>query len=136
VLVATVIMAVAVAGLMSAIQTSLRSASRLTDYDRAVLLGRQKMDELLISIKLPRLTPIEGAWDPATTGGLPVSSRARLTPLEAPPNAGPGTRFLERLDLEISWPGQDQKRRSFSLEGFRSEVLTADDIGAGLGAPR
>lgn len=49
VLVATLVMAIAVAGLMSAISGSLRNAARLTDHDRAALLGRQKMDELLIS---------------------------------------------------------------------------------------
>ncbi len=49
VMVATLIMAIAVAGLMGAISTSLRNAARLTDHDRAVLLGHQKMDELLIA---------------------------------------------------------------------------------------
>jgi len=54
VLVATLVMAIAVAGLMSAISSSLRNAVRLTDHDRAVLLGRQKMDELLLATGLEK----------------------------------------------------------------------------------
>jgi general secretion pathway protein I len=133
VLVATVIMAVAITGLMSAISTSLRSAARLTDYDRAVLFGRQKMDELLIAAKLPKLTPFEGTWDDTITGGLPIYWRARLTPFEMPPNAGPGAQFLERIQLEIWWMNQDQ-RRSFALEGFRHSILTPEDMAAVPGA--
>lgn len=133
VLVATVIMAVAITGLMSAISTSLRSAARLTDYDRAVMLGRQKMDELLIAVKLPKMTPFEGTWDEANTGGLPIAWRARLTPFEVPPNPGPGTQYLERIQLEIFWTNQD-RQRSFTLEGFRHATLTPDDMAAVLGA--
>jgi len=132
VLVATVIMAVAITGLMSAISTSLRSAARLTDYDRAVMLGRQKMDELLIAAKLPKLTPFEGSWDETITGGPPISWRARLSPFEMPPNAGPGTAFLEHIQLEIWWMNQDQ-RRSFTLEGFRRSILRPEDMAAVTG---
>jgi general secretion pathway protein I len=133
VLVATVIMAVAITGLMSALTTSLRSAARLTDYDRAVQLGRQKMDELLIGVKLPKMVPFEGAWDPALTGGQPIAWRARLSAFEVPPHAGPGAAFLERIQLEIFWNNQDHPR-SFTLEGFRQAKLTPDDIAAGEGA--
>ena len=47
VLVATVILAVAIAGLMSALSGSLRVAGRLTDYDRAAMLARRKMEEII-----------------------------------------------------------------------------------------
>jgi len=132
VLVATLIMAIAVTGLLSALTTSLHSAARLTDYDRAVLLARQKMDELLIANKLPKLTPFDGTWDPALTGGQPMGWRARLTPYEMTPNAGPGAPFLERIQLEIWWMNRDQKR-TFALEGFRRSILTPEDIPAGAG---
>lgn len=131
VLVATVIMAVAVVGLLSALSTSLRNAARLTDYDRAVLLGRQKMDELLIANKLPKLTPFEGTWEPNLTGGLPIVWRARLTPFEMPPNAGPGASILERIQLEILWKNGDRER-TFTLEGFRRGTLTPEDVTAGV----
>jgi len=129
-MVATVVMAVAITGLMAAISSSLRNAARLTDYDRAVQLGRQKMDELLIASKLPKMIPFEGAWDPELTGGQTITWRARLSGFEVPPHPGPGTAILERVQLEISWMTQD-KSRSFTLEGFRRTVLTPDDIAAG-----
>ena len=132
VLVATLIMAVAVTGLLSAISTSLRSASRLTDYDRATLLARQKMDELLIAKGLPKLTTIEGGWEPEVTGGVNMGWRARLTPFEMPPSASPGVPFLERVELEIWWMNGNQ-RRTFMLEGFRRAVLTPQDLPGGAG---
>src|SRR5882724_10741017 len=84
VLVATVIMAIAITGLLSALSTSLRSAARLTEYDRAALLGRQKMDELLIATKVQKLVPFEGAWGPEVAGDLHAGWRARISPFEMP----------------------------------------------------
>lgn len=132
VLVATLIMAVAITGLLSSLSTSLRSAARLTDYDRAALLARQKMDELLISSKVQKLTPFEGTWGREVIGDLHAGWRARLAPFEMPPGAGPGTPFLERIELEIWWMNGDQ-RRSFRLEGFRRAILTPQDAAAGVG---
>jgi len=130
VLVATLIMALAVTGLLSALSTSLRSAGRLTDYDRAALLARQKMDELMIATKVPKLTPFEGTWGPEVTGGLQTGWRARITPFEAPPGTNIGQPFLERIELEIWWMNAD-KRRSFQIEGFRRSIMTPEDVAAG-----
>ena len=47
-LVATLIMGMAVVGLLSAISTSMRNAARLTDYDRVAMLARAQMDALLL----------------------------------------------------------------------------------------
>lgn len=121
-LVATLIMGIAVVGLLANISTSLRNAARLTAYDRAAVLARQRMDELLLDQRLPKLTPIEGSFDPAVTGGGEAGWRARITPFEMPPNAGPGTEILERVELEIWWMSAG-KRRSLSLEGFRKGRL-------------
>ncbi len=132
VLVATLIMAVAVTGLLSALSTSLRNASRLTDYDRAALLARQKMDELLIATRVPKLTPFEGTWGPEVTGGLQSGWRARVTPFEVPPGVSVGAAYLERIELEIWWMYGEQ-RRTFRIEGYRRSVLTPEDVAAGLG---
>ena len=48
VLVATLIMGIAVAGILSGMAGASRNAARLTDIDRATLLAKQKMDELLL----------------------------------------------------------------------------------------
>jgi general secretion pathway protein I len=128
-LVATLIMAIAVAGLMSAISTSLRNAARLTDHDRAVLLGHQKMDELLIATGLDKGVPFEGTWGPEVTGGSDMGWRARLTPFEVPKGGGVGRPFIERVELEIWWMNGTQ-RRSFQLQGFHRALLTRPDLGA------
>ena len=132
VLVATLIMAIAVTGLLSALSTSLRSAARLTEYDRAALLAHQKMDELLLATRLQKIAIIEGTWAPELTGDMQIGWRARITPFEAPPGAGVGTPFLERVELEIWWMNGEQ-RKTFALEGFRRAVMTADDVAAGVG---
>ena len=132
VLVATLIMALAVTGLLSALSTSLRSASRLTDYDRATLLAHQKMDELMIATKAPRLAFFEGTWSPDVTAGLPMGWRARITPFEMTPGAAVGAPFLERIELEIWWMYGEQ-RRNFQVEGYRRSIMTPDLVAAGVG---
>ena len=119
VLVATTIMGVAVVTLLSALSTSVRNATRLTDYDRAALLARAKMDALLIDPALPRQTVLENALEPALLGGAKGGWRAQVTPFEQ----GPGERLgLERIQLEIWWMAGTQ-RRSFGLDGYRRMVL-------------
>ncbi len=136
VLVATLIMAIAVAGLMSAISSSLRNAARLTDHDRAALLGRQKMDELLIASGLEKGVPFEGTWGPEVTGGREMGWVARLTPFEIPRGSrGTGAPFIERVELEIWWMN-GTRRQSFRLEGFHRSVMTRADVallGSGAG---
>ncbi len=129
VLVATVVMAIAVGGLMSAISSSLRNAARLTDHDRAALLGRQKMDELLVAAGLEKGVPFQGTWGPEVTGSMQMGWIARLTPFEIPRGAAPGTPFIERVELEIWWMVGPQ-RRSFRLDGFRRSVMTPADRAA------
>lgn len=127
VLIATLIMAIAVAGLMGAISTSLRNAARLTDHDRAVLLGHQKMDELLLATGLEKGVPFQGTWGPEATGGGEMGWLARLTPFEVPKGAGLGQPFIERVELEVWWMNGAQ-RRSFRLEGFHRARLTKEDL--------
>jgi general secretion pathway protein I len=117
-LVATTIMGIAVVGLLANISASLGNAARLTSYDRAALLARQKMDELLLDRHLPTQVRLEGGFDPALTGGVEAGWRAQLTPFESPPNARPGVEVLERLELEIWWIS-GARRRTLALEGFR-----------------
>jgi len=133
VLIATLIMAIAVAGLMGAISTSLRNAARLTDHDRAVQLGRQKMDELLIASGLEKGVPFQGTWGPEVTGGSQMGWIARLTPFEIPKGRGIGQAFVERVELEIWWMNGPQ-RRFFKLEGYHRAILTNADLLAATSA--
>ena len=113
VLVATLIMGIAVVGLLAAISTSLRNADRLSEYDRAALAAKRKMDELLLEPGLRKFEGIEGPLE-FLGGGW----RARLTPFEAPPQAAPGSPGLDRLELEVWWMSGERKR-SVALEGYR-----------------
>src|ERR1700691_1610076 len=116
-------MAIAVAGLMSAISSSLRNAARLTDHDRAALLGRQKMDELLVATGLEKGQAFQGTWGPEVTEGMQIGWIARLTPFDMPPAPRAlGMPFIERVELEIWWMNGPQ-RRSFRLDGFRRSVM-------------
>ena len=47
-MVATIIMAIAIVGLLSGISGATRNAARLRDYDRAVQLARLRMNDLLV----------------------------------------------------------------------------------------
>jgi type II secretion system protein I len=126
VLVATLIMGIAVAGILSGMAGAARNAARLTDYDRATLLAKQKMDELLINRDAPRNQDIAAEFDPALTGGVRTGWRARVTPFEATPGARGRSWDLDRVELEIWW-FSGPTRHSFSLEGFRRNMLREGD---------
>jgi general secretion pathway protein I len=129
VMVATAIMGIAVVGLLSGISQSLRNADRVTDYDRAALLARSKMDDLLLNYQLPKGTVIADEFPRAVLGGKEGGWRARITPFDFPPKPAPGTEIVERISMEIWWktaPGE----RKFNLEGFRTDFLRPEDIAA------
>lgn len=133
-LVATALMGVAVAGLLAALSASLRNAARLTDHDRAALVARRKVEELLLDPRLARFQPVEGVLTPADGSGLRGGWRARLTPFETPPNPAPGQSILERLECEIWWM-EGSRRRSYRLEAYRTAVLRTEDVQAGAIQP-
>ena len=124
VLVATVIMAIAIAGLLSALTTSMYNAARLTDHDRAATLARQQMNELLVAKQIPKGTALQGAFDPAVTGGRSCGWTGVVTLFEAPSSAAEGDPSLDRIHLEV-WCGDGDNRRTFTLEGFRRGLVTA-----------
>jgi general secretion pathway protein I len=131
VLVASVIMAIAVAGVLSALSTSMRNEARLTDYDRSAMLARRKMDELLTERKLPRFVLLEGRWDPSLTNNRESGWRARIQPWEMLPNVGPGAQVLDRIELEVWWM-EGERRKIFTLEGFRRGKLGESDAAAAV----
>jgi type II secretory pathway pseudopilin PulG len=125
-IVATTIMGIAVAGLMSGISTSTRNAARLRDYDRVVQLARLRMNGLLADPAAPR----EGTFDPDVSGGLPCGWSARVSVAEsATATPAPGDWVLDRILLEVWWMSGSQ-RRTFPLEGYRRRKLRAGDSGA------
>jgi general secretion pathway protein I len=125
-IVATTIMGIAVAGLMSGISNSTRNAARLRDYDRVVQLARLRMNTLLADPRAPR----EGLFDPELTGGLECGWRAQVAVAEAAtPAPQPGDWVLDHIQLEVWWMSGGQ-RRSFPLETYRRRKLRPGESGA------
>lgn len=127
VLVASVVMALAVGGLLTNLSTSLRNGSRLTDIDRASMIARAKMDELLLQAKLPHNSEVGGALNPAMTGWPQGGWRVVVEPYDIPPGSGPGSNIVERLRLEIWW-NTNGNRRSFPLETYRAGRMLPGDV--------
>jgi general secretion pathway protein I len=130
-MVATVILAVAVVGVMAGISGALRNAARLTSYDRAVQLARQRMNDLLLDDRLPRNSVVEGPFDPQQAGGLDAGWRARVTLFEKPPALIVGEMGIDRIELEVWWVSGAQ-RRTFALDGYRPHALRAGDFTPGV----
>jgi general secretion pathway protein I len=130
VLVASVIMAVAVTGVLANLRTSLSNAARLSERDRAAILARRQMDTLVASRTLAKGMPFGGAWPAELTGGMPAGWQAVVAPFETNTLAGaalaPGQRFVERIELTVWW-GPPESRRSLQLETFRTAVATPAD---------
>jgi general secretion pathway protein I len=118
-IVATLIMAIAVVGLLGSISGAVRNAARLRDYDRVVQLGRLRMNDILAD----PAAPLTGTFDADLTGGLSAGWAAQIAPFEAPPTPVPGAIALDHVRLEIWWMTADQ-RRTFTMEGLRTRVLT------------
>lgn len=129
VLVATLIMGIAVAGVLAGLAGASRNAARLSEYDHATMLAKQKMDELLMDRAAPRNQQIQGTFDPVLSNGLPMGWNARVAPFEALPGGG-GSWAVDRIELEIWWmggAGPTAVRRSFQLEGFRRNTIQGSD---------
>jgi len=123
VLVATVIMGIAVAGLIGGLSQSVKNASRLGDYDRAAMLARTKMNDLLLEVNLPFEGSVSGQFDAEQSGGAQAGWRASLRPFEAPPLAGPGATIMQEVALEIWWQPYYGTRRTMQLTGYRPTMI-------------
>jgi general secretion pathway protein I len=118
VLVATVVMGIAVTGLIVGLSQSVKNASRLADYDRAAMLARTKMNDLLADVNLPFEGSIQGTFD-AGEAPIPAGWNAVLRPFDLPPGAGPGSYILQQIALQIWWQPPAGTRRNLQLEGYR-----------------
>jgi len=118
VLVATVVMGIAVTGLIVGLSQSVKNASRLADYDRAAMLARTKMNDLLLDVTLPFEGQVEGSFEEGHTAA-PSGWKAVLKPFDVPPNAGPGTQILQQVALQVWWQPPTGTRRSIVVEAYR-----------------
>lgn len=123
VLVATLIMGIAVTTLLVGLSQSVRNAARLTQHDRAAILARHKMNELLLNPQLPLAGSMEGPFDGLESQGETSGWRAVTRPFEAQPNAGPGSVILQEVALEVWWKPQFGDRRTLRLEAYRPATI-------------
>lgn len=126
-IVATLIMGIAIVGMLSGLAGATRNASRLMERDRAVQLARAKMNELIADRDLPREQLLNGEFAPIETGGVEAGWRARVTVFEKPASLQ-GVMLVDRIELEIWWITAGD-RRTFPLEGYRTRLAVAADYG-------
>ena len=119
VLVATAIMATAIVGLLSLIGQSLSNAAQVREYDRAAMLARTQMNELIALDRPPLGREMEGEIDQNT------GWKAVIEPWEVPGGAAAGSSFLARIGLTIWWRSGGEQRQ-IELEGFRRVRATPE----------
>jgi prepilin-type N-terminal cleavage/methylation domain-containing protein len=125
-IVSTVIMSIAVVGLLSGLAGSTHNAARLRDYDRMVQVARLRMNDLLVDRSLAPGAPMTGAFDPQSTGGLEAGWQARISIFEHPPTPpAPDQLVLDRIQLDVWWM-TGVGRKTFTLEAFRGRMLTPE----------
>ena len=129
-IVATTIMGIAIAGLLSGISGATRNAARLRDYDRVVQLARLRMNDLLADPTAGVGRGTEGVFPPELTGGLPIGWRGAITVAEKSPQPAVGDFELDRYQLEVWWDSGG-KRQTFALETYRRRILGPKDFGGG-----
>lgn len=125
--VATLVMAIAVVGLLAGISGATRNAARLRDYDRVAQLARLRMNELLVDPNLRRNVPLAGIFDPALTGGLDAGWTAQMSVAEMPPQPAPGLLCLELIRLQVWWMAGGRKR-TLDFEAQRHKTLLPQDL--------
>src|SRR5581483_10862685 len=100
----------------------------LADYDRAVMLARTKMNDLLLDVNLPFDGSVDGIFPADQAGGIPSGWKAALRPYDAPPNAGPGTVILQQISLDVWWQPETGGRRSMHLDSYRPARIPAPGV--------
>jgi len=123
VLVATLIMGVAVTGLIVGLSQSVHNASRLAEYDHVSMLARTKMSDLLLDRELPFEGAVNGEFPRDQSGGAQAGWRAVLKPFDVPPNASPGSVILQQIALEVWWQPDSGSKRTMRLEGYRPAAI-------------
>lgn len=113
--VATVLLGVAVVGLVGAIGNSLSGIATAREYDWAAIVAKSTMNELLSQEPLPLGEPLRGRL------GDDAGWKASAAPL-----VGFGTdargRRLVRVYLEVWWDS-DGHRKQIGVEGIRRVVV-------------
>ena len=115
-IVATAILGIAIIGLMTLITTVLANAARIREYDRAAMLARTKMNQLLVEEPLPLGINLSGKFETR------LGWEARVEPFFMPPTPRPGRTMLVHIRLSVWWDS-DGRRKRLRLESFRRMII-------------
>ena len=115
-IVATAILGIAIIGLMTLTTTVLANAARIREYDRAAMLARTKMNQLLVEEPLPLGRNLTGTYE----SGL--GWEARVEPFFVPPTSQGGGTMLVQIRLTVWWDS-DGRRKRLKLESFRRMTI-------------
>jgi general secretion pathway protein I len=126
-LVATTIMGVAIAALMTGLSGATRNAARLRDYDRVVQLARLRMNDILADRRVPRNTQLSGTFPPELVGGLHAGWTAVVTVATKTPQPMTGAYSIDRVLMELWWMAGSQ-RRTLTLESYRGRQLLPEEV--------
>lgn len=120
-LVATALLGAVIIGLLTLVTSSLSNALVVREYDRAAMLGKTKMNELLM------VSPL--AIDQLLSGGYDEDWRweAVITPFEAIPPVRVGGLMILRIQVLISWRNAAGDRRSEFI-GYRTVRIRPEDL--------
>jgi prepilin-type N-terminal cleavage/methylation domain-containing protein len=116
-IVATALLGMTIVGLLSLISGSMWNATRVREYDRAAMLARSKMDELLTVTPLPLAQALAGNFD-QNSGWT-----AQLDPFEMAGPPAVGSRMLVRVQLTVWWARAGGERRSIQVESYRTMLI-------------
>ena len=111
VVLATLLLGVAAAGLLGTVNRALAGARAAREHSRAVTNANSVLDELLALPRLRTGQALQGSTD-ATSGW-----RAVVEPLQ-PQNRHPGTAGLVEIQVEVWWLAGGQ-RKTLALAGYR-----------------
>ena len=121
-IVATALLGMTIIGLLSLISGSMSSATRVREYDRAAMLARSKMDELLTVTPVPLAQPLAENFD-QTSGWT-----AQLDPFEIVGPPAVGSRMLVRVQLMVWWARAGGERRNIQLESYRTMLVRPEHM--------
>jgi len=111
-IVATTVLSLAIVGLLGLIRASLANAVRVREYDRAAMLARSTMTELLATDPLPVPARLSGRYDDKS------GWEARTTPAEMPIMPGIGGVMVAQVNLTVWW-NSEGRRKTAVFDGFR-----------------
>ena len=120
-IVATTVLSLAIVGLLGVIRTSLANAARVKEYDRAAMLARSTMSEILVSDPLPVPGRQSGRYDDK------AGWEAVIKPFEMPMRPRSGGVMVAGIQLTIWWRSEG-RRKTQIFNGFQRVRITSDHM--------